>query len=177
MLSPKQRAELVETLRLSEESNRAEAALLLSMGCDESAEDFSEQADEEQAIITALANEAALAEQVRVLREALEVVRDLIETTAGIRTMSGSSPRWEEWDGLNKIRVALALPVPEAVKQAAENAERAGLLEWWFTESNEAARNRIRDKRTEAGDQWPEYQWTAEEWIAEVRAAKEAGNG
>jgi phage tail protein X len=123
-------------------------------------------------MITALTNGLGLAEQVRVLREALNVVRDLIETTSGIRTMAGSSPRWEEWDGLGKIRSALALDIPEAARQAAENAERAQLLEWWFDETNEGKREEIRGLRSIC-----EIPWTVEEWIARVRSAKEAGNG
>jgi len=55
-------------------------------------------------------------------------------------------------------------------QQAAANAEKAALLDWWFDEANEEARETIRCKRMAS-----DSPWTAEQWIDAVRkAAKEA---
>jgi hypothetical protein len=59
-----------------------------------------------------------------------------------------------------------------AEARAQENAEKAGLLEWWFDEANEAARTGIRVLR-----EIDDNEWSADRWIAEIRAAKEAENG
>jgi hypothetical protein len=67
--------------------------------------------------LAALTNEAAIAEQVRVLREALEGVRAQWPVDYVIRITE-------------IVDAALALELPDAARQAAENAEKAGLLEW-----------------------------------------------
>ena len=109
------------------------------------------------AAITALTNEAALAEQVRVLREALTEVRSHYPADYQIRITE-------------ILDAALALPIPDAARQAAENAEKAGLLEWLcqYSESRFS-------------------QWMATykagimmghmTLLDALRAAKEAGNG
>jgi len=71
-----------------------------------------------------------------------------------------------------EIRQALALTPSQAEQQARENAEKAALLEWWFDEANEEARDTIRVKRSLS-----DSPWTAEQWIDAVsKAAKEATN-
>ncbi len=176
MLNPEQRAELVESLRLSEESNRAEAALLLSMGCDESAEDFSEKADQEQAIITALTNELALAEQVRVLTEAASQAQGWMQTDIDAIAEGAMDPGSiaDCQRVYQQLQSAIALDLLLAARQAAENAERAGLLE----ELIEAIRQG-QDKGSDESDTAHSIA-KAEGIIAKaeaLRAAKEAGNG
>ena len=60
-----------------------------------------------------------------------------------------------------------ATNISEAAVMVAEWKDLAELMEWWFEEENEAHRETVRGKR-ESSDQ----PWTAERWIAEIRAVK-----
>jgi hypothetical protein len=70
-----------------------------------------------------------------------------------------------------EIRQALTLTETAAEQQAKENAEKAALLEWWFDEANEEARERIRFERWAS-----DSPWTAEQWIDAVSKVKETPN-
>lgn len=50
------------------------------------------------------------------LQQALAVTIDLVNSTAGVRTLAGGSPRWGEWEGLSILMEALRLPVPGDVQ-------------------------------------------------------------
>jgi hypothetical protein len=67
-----------------------------------------------------------------------------------------------------EIRQAFALTPHEAEQQAKQNAEKAELVHWWFDEANEEARESIRVKRADSTTAW-----SVEQWLAEVKAAKE----
>jgi hypothetical protein len=134
-----------------------------------------------QAEATAKANaEAAaqvpgLTEQARQMREALERLSQ--PSACGCKPCRGScfseqSLRIELEERMQIAMDALALTPSQAEQQARENAEAAALLEWWFDESNEDARESIRCKRMASA-----APWTAEQWIDALRkAAKEATN-
>ena len=111
----------------------------------------------------------AQAEQLRQMREALECIPlDLIDRTHdGLPVMVRISP-----GSRKQMQTALALPLSAAERVARSNAEKAGLLDWWFDEANEAARTGIRVLR-----EMDDNKWSADRWIAEIKAAKEASNG
>jgi len=56
-------------------------------------------------------------------------------------------------------------------EQTEEWREKAALLEWWFDEANEEARERIRFERWAS-----DSPWTAEQWIDAVSKVKETPN-
>lgn len=154
MLSPEQRAEMVAEfnrlveLRRNELKGHAGHVLYNRIRFEQRMY---------QAAAAALTNETALAEQVRVLREALEDVRAQWPVDYVFRVTE-------------IIDTALALPLPEAARQAAENAEKAGLLEW-LTQYSESRFS-----------QWMAT-YKAGAMLGHImlldalRAAKEAGNG
>jgi hypothetical protein len=118
----------------------------------------------------ALAAELTLGEQLRQMREALE---DLCPWVWGEGTSAngGSKQVRRLLNGEEvpqKAFAALALTPSQAEQQVRENAEKAALLEWWFDEANEEARESIRVKRADSTTAW-----SVEQWLAEVKAAKE----
>jgi hypothetical protein len=161
MLSPEQRAEMIQHYKELAEIRRGLGA----------SEENIRLALQHEAVATALTNEAALAEQVRVLREALEHPA-LKAMLWWVLDHGSDAAQVNVRDFIAAYDAALALSIPEAARQAAENAEKSGLLEWWFDETNEGKREEIRGLRSIC-----EIPWTVEEWIARVRSAKEAGNG
>jgi hypothetical protein len=100
----------------------------------------------------------ASAEQVRQMRQALMLINETMPKGYECRITELSS-------------AALALTPSQAEQQARENAEKAALLEWWFDESNEDARERIRFERWAS-----DSPWTAEQWIDAVSKVKETPN-
>ena len=131
MLSPEQRA-AVTAFRITAESLRNERSKATAPETIASLQRLE--------MINTLAADAieqnpALAEQVRGLREALESIEYAITLSS---VHMGGNHFYRLRSGyiepqMQKIRSALALALPDAARQAAENAERAGLLEWVCT--------------------------------------------
>ncbi len=155
MLSPEQRAALTEFIAKSKaESERSLTFWQKRMAAIENSEKHPDDIQKQTSAIeqclkygetekqvlelakSALTNELGLAEQVRALREALEGMphsslacmqagcfRNAETGKADINAGHDPSCHW------HKKTAALALAIPEATRQAAENAEKAGLLE------------------------------------------------
>jgi len=120
-------------------------------------------------LISTAERHLASAEQIRQMREALE------DVLPAMRCL----PDRTENDHINEgIRLAhargmkaRALTPSQAEATAAANAEKAALLEWWFDEANEEARETIRFERWAS-----DSPWTAQQWIEAVRKVKETPN-
>lgn len=123
-LTPEQRAEMVADLEQL-------AALSEMAAVGENGTFHKNLAIKRRAAAAALANEAALAEQVRVLREALTEALGAVDVLEN----EGFYKFNEEWAMSIKhsahevADAALSLKLPEAARQAAENAEAAYLMD------------------------------------------------
>jgi hypothetical protein len=130
------------------------------------------QGEVDQLIATA-ERHLASAEQLRRMREALEQTEALVFAWMAVYQFNHQlkKPHQTHADIYNDLKAAVAIAPSQAEQQARENAEKAALLEWWFDESNEEARDTIRVKRSLS-----DSLWTAQQWIEAVRTAKEASN-
>jgi hypothetical protein len=125
-----------------------------------------------QDVLSLTAKLQASAEQLRQMREALEGLDQQIMDLALYIDLQDNPAAHKCLDAVRLIQdAALALTPSQAEQQAKENAEKAALLEWWFSESNEEARDTIRVKRSLS-----DSPWTLQQWIDAVRTAKEATN-
>jgi hypothetical protein len=117
--------------------------------------------------------ELTLAEQLRQMREALEAADALVFAWMTTYQFNHQlkNPHQTHADIYNDLKAALALTPTAAEQEARENAEKAALLEWWFDEANEEARERIRFERWAS-----DSPWTAEQWIDAVSKVKETPN-